>query len=64
MKRPRATIIPVIFMTSFLQDGLTTLCIASTFTGVGFNASVFDHEAQEKSRGYTEDALGQIELPL
>jgi hypothetical protein len=34
MKQPRATIIPVSFMTFFLQDGLAMLCIASTFTGL------------------------------
>jgi hypothetical protein len=34
MKRPRAAIIPVSFMTSFLFDGLAILRIASTFAGL------------------------------
>jgi hypothetical protein len=49
MKRPRAAIIHVSFMTSFLLDGLAMLHIASTFA---------DHEAQEQSGRYTEDTLG------
>jgi hypothetical protein len=32
--------------------------------GVGFNASVSNHEAQEQAGGYTEDTLGWVELPL
>jgi hypothetical protein len=32
IKRPRAAIIPVSFMMSFLLDGLAILHIASTFT--------------------------------
>jgi hypothetical protein len=34
MKRPRAAIIPVSFMTSFLLDGLAILRISSTFVGL------------------------------
>jgi hypothetical protein len=34
MKRPRAAIIPVSFMTSFLLDGLSILRISSTFAGL------------------------------
>jgi hypothetical protein len=32
--------------------------------GVGFNASVSDHEAQEQSGKHTEDTLCWVELPL
>jgi hypothetical protein len=34
------------------------------YHGVGFNASVSDHDAQEQFGGYTEDTLGRVELPL
>jgi hypothetical protein len=64
MKRPRAAIMSVSFMMSFLLDGLAILRIASTFRWVGFNASVPDHEAQEQPGGDTEDTLCWVELTM
>jgi hypothetical protein len=64
MKRPRAAIIPVIFMTSFLQDGFGHFANCIDLDGVSFDALVPHHEDREQPRGDTKDTLGRVELPL
>jgi hypothetical protein len=60
MKRPRAVIILLSFMTSFLQDGWAMLRIVSTFTRVGFNASMSDHEVRRNSKGTPKTHLVEL----
>jgi hypothetical protein len=53
---------PVSFMTSF-YGRLGHLADSVDLRGVGLNASVSNHEAQEQSERHTEDTLSWIELP-
>jgi hypothetical protein len=64
MKRPRAAIIPVSFMTSFLLDHLAILRIASTFVGLTSMPWCPTMKPRDNPKRHTEDALCWVELPL